>query len=198
MEIIKTNIEGVVIIEPRVFGDERGYFFESFNAREFSEKVCSTEFVQDNESMSRYGVLRGLHYQLPPFAQSKLVRVVKGRVLDVAADIRKGSPTFGRYAAAELSADNRRQLFIPRGVAHGFVVLSGEAVFQYKCDNFYMPEYEGGIAWNDPDLGIDWRIPEADIILSGKDVRLPLLKEAEVFDYSKDYYVGGGVSLKKK
>ena len=159
MEVIKSDIEGVVIIEPRIFEDSRGYFFESFSEREFVEKVCNTHFVQDNESKSSYGVVRGLHFQRPPHAQSKLVRVVEGTVLDIAVDIRRGSPTFGRYVAVELSAENHRQLFIPRGFAHGFAVLSEKAVFQYKCDNYYAPQSEGAIAWNDPAIGIDWRIP---------------------------------------
>ena len=169
MNIIKTSIEGVVIIEPRLFKDERGYFFESFNQREFEEKVCKTTFVQDNESKSGYGVIRGLHYQKPPFAQSKLVRVIKGAVLDVAVDIRKGSPTFGQHVAVELTEENHRQLFIPRGFAHGFSVLSEEVIFQYKCDEFYHPEAEGVIAWNDTELGIDWKIPRDKVILSEKD-----------------------------
>lgn len=169
MNIIKTSIEGVVIIEPRLFKDERGYFFESFNQREFEEKVCKTTFVQDNESKSGYGVIRGLHYQKPPFAQSKLVRVIKGAVLDVAVDIRKGSPTFGQHVAVELTEENHRQFFIPRGFAHGFSVLSEEVIFQYKCDEFYHPEAEGAIAWNDTELGIDWKIPRDKVILSEKD-----------------------------
>ncbi|MBR3411449.1 MAG: dTDP-4-dehydrorhamnose 3,5-epimerase [Bacteroidales bacterium] len=170
MEVIKTSIPGVLIIEPRVFGDSRGYFFESFNLREFTEKVgFDVSFVQDNESMSCYGVVRGIHFQCPPFAQSKLVRVVKGRVLDVAVDIRKGSPTYGKYEAVELSAENHRQFFMPRGIAHGFSVLSDEVVFQYKCDNYYAPQSEGAIAWDDPDLAIDWRIPADKVILSEKD-----------------------------
>ena len=164
MEIIKTNIEGVVIIEPRIFKDDRGYFFESFSQREFEEKVCKTTFVQDNESKSSYGVLRGLHFQKPPFAQSKLVRVIKGAVLDVAVDIRKGSLTFGQYVSVELTGENHRQFFIPRGFAHGFSVLSEEVIFQYKCDNFYSPQSEGAIAWNDPDLNIDWRIPAEKVL----------------------------------
>ena len=155
MNIIETDIKSVVIIEPRLFRDERGYFFESFNQNVFIEKVCKTMFVQDNESKSSYGVIRGLHFQKPPFAQSKLVRVVKGAVLDVAVDIRKGSPTFGKHISVELTEDNHRQFFIPRGFAHGFSVLSEEVVFQYKCDNFYAPQCEGAIAWDDPDLGID-------------------------------------------
>ena len=177
MEIIKTNIEGVVIIEPRIFKDDRGYFFESFSQREFEEKVCKTTFVQDNESKSSYGVLRGLHFQKPPFAQSKLVRVIKGAVLDVAVDIRKGSPTFGQYVSVELTGENHRQFFIPRGFAHGFSVLSEEVIFQYKCDNFYSPQSEGAIAWNDPDLNIDWRIPAEKAVLSEKDSKHPRLKD---------------------
>lgn len=179
MEIIKTNIEGVIIIEPRIFKDDRGYFFESFSQREFEEKVCKTTFVQDNESKSSYGVLRGLHFQKPPFAQSKLVRVIKGAVLDVAVDIRKGSPTFGQYVSVELTGDNHRQFFIPRGFAHGFSVLSEEVIFQYKCDNFYAPQSEGAIAWNDPDLNIDWRIPIEEVVLSEKDSKHPKLKDLQ-------------------
>lgn len=169
MNIIKTDIEGVVIIEPKVFGDSRGYFFESYSQRDFNSLVGEVNFVQDNESKSCYGVIRGLHFQKPPFEQSKLVRVVKGKVLDVAVDIREGSPTFGKHVAVELSEDNHRQLFIPKGFAHGFSVLSEEAVFQYKCDSFYAPEYEGAIAWDDPALGIDWRIPVDKVIISEKD-----------------------------
>lgn len=176
MNIIETPIPGVVIIEPRLFLDARGYFFESFNQREFEEKVCKTTFVQDNESKSSYGVIRGLHFQRPPFAQSKLVRVVKGAVLDVAVDIRKDSPTFGRHVTVELTEDNHRQFFIPRGLAHGFSVLSEEVIFQYKCDNFYAPQSEGAIAWDDPDLGIDWRIPANQVVLSEKDKHHPLLR----------------------
>jgi len=176
MNIIKTGIEGVVIIEPRVFGDARGYFFESYNARDFAE-VADVTFVQDNESRSCYGVVRGLHFQRPPFAQSKLVRVVEGRVLDVAVDIRKGSPTYGRHVVAELSAENHRQFFLPQGFAHGFAVLSETAVFQYKCDNLYHPEAEGAIAWDDPTLAIDWQVPAADVILSDKDRHHPLFKD---------------------
>lgn len=190
MEVIKTEIEGVVIIEPKIFGDERGYFFESFNAAEFARKVgVNTVFVQDNESKSKYGVLRGLHFQKGEFAQSKLVRVVEGRVIDVAVDIRRGSPTFGKHVAVELSNENKRQLFIPRGFAHGFAVLSEEAVFQYKCDNLYAPDHEGAIAWNDPKIGIDWQIRPEDAILSEKDKKHPTLDEAEeLFDYNTDYY----------
>lgn len=190
MNIIKTDIPEVVIIEPKVFGDRRGYFFESFSERDFAANVREVRFVQDNESKSCYGVLRGLHFQKPPHAQSKLVRVVKGRVLDVAVDIRRGSPTFGRYVAVELSEENHRQFFIPRGFAHGFVVLSEEAVFQYKCDDFYAPQCEGAIAWDDPDLGIEWGIPMEDVILSEKDKAQHGLKDAaELFDYSTDYYI---------
>ena len=177
MEIIKTQIEGVLIIEPRLFKDERGYFFESFNQKEFEDKICKTTFVQDNESKSTYGVVRGLHFQKPPFAQSKLVRVVKGSVLDVAVDIRKDSPTFGQHVAVELTEDNHRQFFIPRGFAHGFSVLSKEVIFQYKCDNFYATQSEGAIAWDDPNLGIDWRISIDEILLSEKDKSHPRLAE---------------------
>ena len=177
MEVIKTNIEGVIIVEPRIFKDGRGYFFESFSQREFEEKVCKTTFVQDNESKSSYGVVRGLHFQKPPFAQSKLVRVIKGAVLDVAVDIRKGSPTFGQYVSVELTGENHRQFFIPRGFAHGFSVLSEEVIFQYKCDNFYSPQSEGAIAWNDSDLNIDWRIPAEKVVLSEKDSKHPRLKD---------------------
>ena len=180
MKITTTAIEGVVILEPEVFGDERGYFFESFSQREFEEKVCRTTFVQDNESSSRYGVLRGLHFQKPPHAQAKLVRVVKGKVLDIAVDIRKGSPTFGHHVSTELSGENKRQLFIPRGFAHGFAVLSNEVVFQYKCDRYYVPHSEGGILWNDPALGIDWKLPEEDVILSEKDKKNVLLNELKL------------------
>lgn len=189
MEVIKTNIEGVVIIEPRIFRDERGYFFESFSQREFQEKVCNTVFVQDNESKSSYGVLRGLHFQKPPYAQSKLVRVIKGAVLDVAVDIRKGSPTFGQHVAVELTEDNHHQLFIPRGFAHGFSVLTDEVIFQYKCDNFYAPQSEGALAWDDPDLGIDWRLPAEKVILSEKDRHHSRLKDAEwLFDFNEKLY----------
>lgn len=189
MEVIKTNIEGVVIIEPRIFRDERGYFFESFSQREFQEKVCNTVFVQDNESKSSYGVLRGLHFQKPPYAQSKLVRVIKGAVLDVAVDIRKGSPTFGQHVAVELTENNHRQFFIPRGFAHGFSVLTDEVIFQYKCDNFYAPQSEGALAWDDPDLGIDWRLPAEKVILSEKDRHHSRLKDADwLFDFNEKLY----------
>lgn len=189
MQTTTTEIKDVIIIEPRLFRDERGYFFESYSERDFNAQVREVRFVQDNESKSSYGVLRGLHFQKPPFTQSKLVRVIRGAVLDVAVDIRKGSPTFGRHVAVELSEDNHRQLFIPRGFAHGFSVLTPEAVFQYKCDNFYAPQSEGAIAWNDPDLHIDWRIPAEDMILSEKDKRHPLLKDAEwLFSYKENLY----------
>lgn len=177
MEVIKTALDGVVIIEPRVFKDARGYFFESFSQREFDEKVRPVRFVQDNESMSTYGVMRGLHFQRPPFTQSKLVRCVKGRVLDVAVDIRKGSPTFGQHVAVELSEDNHRQVFISQGFAHGFSVLSDEAMIQYKCDNFYAPEADGGISIKDDSLGIDWLIPMDQAILSDKDLNHPRLED---------------------
>lgn len=179
MEVIRTEIEGLVIIEPRLFKDQRGYFFESFSEREFAEKVAPVRFVQDNESKSSYGVLRGLHFQKPPYAQAKLVRVIKGRVLDVAVDLRKGSLTYGKYEAVELSEDNHRQFFIPRGFAHGFCVLSDEVIFQYKCDNFYAPQSEGAVRWDDPDLAVDWKIPAEDVILSDKDRNHPGLRELE-------------------
>ena len=190
MEVIKTDIDGVVIIEPRIFSDERGYFFESFSQREFEEKVCKTVFVQDNESKSSYGVLRGLHFQKPPYTQSKLVRVIKGAVLDVAVDIRKGSPTFGKHIAVELSGENHRQFFIPRGFAHGFSVLTDEVIFQYKCDAFYAPQSEGALAWDDPDLGIDWKIPSDKVILLGKrPASLSFAKYASwLFDYNEKLY----------
>lgn len=189
MKVFKTHIEDVVIIEPDVFGDSRGYFFESYSQKKFDEQVRPVRFVQDNESKSKYGVLRGLHFQKGKDAQSKLVRVVKGRVLDVAVDIRKGSPTFGKYVAVELTEDNHRQLFVPRGFAHGFSVLSDEVIFQYKCDNLYAPESEGAVAWNDPDIGIDWQLPAEDVLLSAKDSAHPMLKDAtDLFDYNVDYY----------
>jgi len=177
MEVIKTDIDGVFIIEPRVFGDARGYFFESFSEREFKEKVGDIHFVQDNESMSKFGVMRGLHFQRPPYAQSKLVRCVKGKVIDVAVDIRKGSPTYGQHIAVELSEDNHRQFFVPRGFAHGFAVLSETAIFQYKCDNFYAPQADGGISILDESLGIDWQIPTEKALLSEKDLKHALLKD---------------------
>ncbi len=189
MEVIKTDIEGVVIIEPKVWRDERGYFFESFSQREFDEKVRPVKFVQDNESMSSYGVMRGLHFQCPPFTQSKLVRCVRGAVLDVAVDIRKGSPTYGRHVAVELTEDNHRQFFVPRGFAHGFAVLSDVAVFQYKCDNFYAPQADGGISIVDGSLGIDWRIPIDKAILSEKDTKHALLKDFDSpFSYDMNLY----------
>ena len=177
MNVIKTDIPDVVIIEPKVFGDSRGYFFESWNKRDFEEAIGPVNWVQDNESKSSYGVLRGLHFQKGDKAQAKLVRVVEGRVLDVAVDIRPGSPTFGKHVAVELSGENHRQVFIPRGFAHGFAVLSESAIFQYKCDNLYAPEAEGAIAWNDPALGIDWKIPADDVLLSAKDKCHPMLKD---------------------
>ena len=184
MEIIKTDIEGVIIIKPQIFKDSRGYFFESFSQREFNEKVTPIQFVQDNESCSSYGVMRGLHFQKPPYSQSKLVRCVKGSVLDVAIDIRKGSPTYGKHVAVELSAENHLQFFIPKGFAHGFAVLSEEAIFQYKCDEFYTPKSEGGIQLMDESLGINWPISADDAILSDKDKKYPKLSEiTSDFDY---------------
>lgn len=179
MNIIETTIKGVYIIEPRVFADARGYFFESFSEREFQEAVGPVHFVQDNESMSSYGVMRGLHFQRPPYTQAKLVRCVKGRVLDVAVDIRKGSPTYGQHVAVELSEDNHRQFFVPHGFAHGFSVLSETAIFQYKCDNYYAPQADGGISILDESLGIDWQIPMEKAILSEKDTKHALLKDFE-------------------
>lgn len=184
MKVTETAIDGVKIIEPTVHGDARGYFFESYVRRDFDREVGPVEFVQDNESASRGGVIRGLHFQRPPHAQAKLVRCVEGRVLDVAVDIRRGSPTYGHHVAVELSAENKRQLFVPRGCAHGFAVLSDRAVFQYKCDNYYAPEAEGGISVADAALGIDWHIDPAKAILSDKDVKLPLFKDFESpFEY---------------
>ena len=179
MQVIKTPIEGLLIIEPRIFKDQRGYFFESYSQREFDEKVGPVRFVQDNESMSSYGVMRGLHFQRPPYTQSKLVRCVRGAVLDVAVDIRRGSSTYGQHVAVELTEENPRQFFIPKGFAHGFAVLSETAVFQYKCDEFYHPEADGGIAITDQSLGIDWRIPTDQAILSEKDTKHPLLKDLD-------------------
>ena len=184
MNIIKTAIDGILIIEPRIFEDARGYFFESFSQREFDEKVApilghTVTFVQDNESKSSYGVMRGLHFQRPPFTQSKLVRCVKGSVLDIAVDIRKGAPTYGQHVAVELTEENHRQIFIPKGFAHGFAVLSETAVFQYKCDEFYHPEADGGISILDDTLGIDWKIPTEKVILSDKDTKHLLLKDFE-------------------
>ena len=189
MEIIKTALEGVVIIEPRIFKDERGYFYESFSQREFDEKVMPVRFVQDNESMSVKNVIRGLHYQKMPYTQSKLVRCTQGIVLDVVVDIRKGSPTYGQHITVELTGENHRQLFIPRGFAHGFAVLSDTAVFQYKCDSFYAPQAEAGIQLGDEALGIDWRIPMEEAILSGKDLKYPLLKDTvSDFDINDQLY----------
>lgn len=190
IEVKKTDIEGVLIIEPKVFGDARGYFLESFNAKEFAEKTgLNINFVQDNESMSSYGVMRGLHFQRPPFTQSKLVRCVRGAVLDVAVDIRKGSPTYGKHVAVELTEDNHRQFFVPRGFAHGFAVLSETAVFQYKCDNFYAPQADGGISILDGSLDIDWRIPTDKALLSEKDTKHALLKDFDSpFDINVNLY----------
>lgn len=190
ISVIKTDIEGVLIIEPKVFGDARGYFLESFNAKEFAEKTgLNISFVQDNESMSSYGVMRGLHFQRPPFTQSKLVRCVIGAVLDVAVDIRKGSPTYGQHVAVELTEDNHRQFFVPRGFAHGFAVLSDTAVFQYKCDNFYAPQADGGISILDESLGIDWKIPTKKALLSDKDTKHALLKDFDSpFDINVNLY----------
>lgn len=190
IEVIKTEIPGVLIIEPKVFGDARGYFFESFNAKEFAEKTClNITFVQDNESLSSYGVMRGLHFQNPPYTQSKLVRCVKGAVLDVAVDIRKGSPTYGKHVTVELTEDNHRQFFVPRGFAHGFAVLSDVAVFQYKCDNFYAPQADGGISILDDSLGIDWKISTEKALLSEKDIKHALLKDFDSpFDINVSLY----------
>ncbi|WP_320167916.1 dTDP-4-dehydrorhamnose 3,5-epimerase [Mangrovibacterium marinum] len=185
MNIIPTNIPDVLIFEPKVFGDSRGYFFESFRQDVFEQAVGKIQFVQDNQSRSSYGVLRGLHFQRPPYTQSKLVRCIEGEVLDVAVDIRIDSPTYGQYAAVKLSADNQRQLWVPQGFAHGFVVLSETAIFAYKCDNYYAPEYDGGIAWNDPSIGIDWLIPEKDIQLSGKDQQHPAMDAIKDFNYEQ-------------
>ncbi len=184
MKIVKSSISDVLIVEPRVFHDSRGYFMESYRESIFKSEGIDTKFIQDNESKSYYGVLRGLHYQLPPFSQSKLVRVISGRALDVAVDIRKGSPTFGKYVSAELSSDNKLMMFIPRGFAHGFLALSDECIFQYKCDNYYSPAHEGSIRWNDKELNIDWRIPYEDIILSPKDTNHPSLAQAKLFNYT--------------
>ena len=186
MEILKTAIEGLLVIKPRVFEDARGYFFESFSQREFEEKVGKVVFVQDNESMSSYGVMRGLHFQRPPYTQSKLVRCVKGTVLDVAVDIRKGSPTYGQHVAIELSEQNHLQFFIPHGFAHGFAVLSETVVFQYKCDNFYAPQADDGISILDKSLDIDWHIPVERAILSEKDTKHLLLKD---FDSPFEYKI---------
>lgn len=189
MEVIKTELDGVVIIEPRIFKDKRGYFFESFSQKEFDQKVKPIQFVQDNESMSTYGVMRGLHYQRMPYTQSKLVRCTKGKILDVAVDIRKGSPTFGKHVTIELSEENHRQVFIPRGFAHGFAVLSETAILQYKCDNFYEPKADAGILLLDETLNIDWGIPLEKAILSEKDLKHPCLKDIEPeFDINDKLY----------
>lgn len=180
--VLEMEISGVVVIQPQVFEDSRGYFFESFSQRRFEQVIGKTVFVQDNESKSSYGVVRGLHYQLPPYAQAKLVRVVRGRIWDVAVDLRRGSATFGKYVAVELTEDNKRQFFIPRGFAHGFSVLSEEAVVQYKCDSYYVPQAEGGISFDDPELAIDWKIPREDMVLAPKDLNRPGLCDAYVFD----------------
>ena len=182
MEYIETDIKGVYVIEPRVFNDARGYFMEAWKKSEFEEHIGNVQFIQDNESKSSYGVLRGLHYQKGVASQAKLVRVIKGRVLDVAVDIRRSSPTFGKHVMVELSEDNKRQFFIPRGFAHGFLVLSDEAIFIYKVDNPYAPQQEAGIRWNDPELGIEWPIDPKDVQTSEKDMKQPLLKDAELFD----------------
>jgi dTDP-4-dehydrorhamnose 3,5-epimerase len=187
MKFIKTEIPEVVIVEPKVFGDERGYFMETFRQDLFEKNIREINFIQDNESKSKRGVLRGLHYQLPPFAQSKLVRVIKGSVIDVAVDIRKGSPTFGKYVAVELSEGNKRQLFIPRGFAHGFLVTSDEAVFTYKVDNCYSPECDRSIRFDDPDININWNFSKDEILVSDKDKNAPFLKDAEVFEYTDLY-----------
>ena len=182
MEYKETAIKGVWILEPKVFNDARGYFFESWRKADFEAHIGSVDFIQDNESKSSYGVLRGLHYQKGEYSQAKLVRVIKGRVLDVAVDIRKSSPTFGSYVAVELSEDNKRQFFIPRGFAHGFLVLSDEAVFTYKVDNVYAPGHEASIRWNDPDLAITWPIAAADVLTSEKDLRASTFRDAVTFD----------------
>ncbi|MBQ2673849.1 MAG: dTDP-4-dehydrorhamnose 3,5-epimerase [Prevotella sp.] len=182
MEFKKTSIDGVYVIEPRVFNDARGYFFETWKKSEFEANIGPVEFVQDNESKSSFGVLRGLHYQKGEFSQAKLVRVIKGKVLDVAVDIRKSSPTFGQYEMVELSDENKRQFFIPRGFAHGFLVLSDEAIFTYKVDNIYAPQAEAGIRWNDPDVGIQWPIDLEKVMTSEKDLKQPFLRDAEVFE----------------
>ena len=186
MQVIKTAIPDVLLFEPKVFGDERGYFFESFRKDVFDQHAGARTFVQDNESFSSYGVLRGLHYQKPPFTQGKLVRVIRGSVLDVAVDIRKGSPTFGRHVIELLNDQNRRMLWIPPGFAHGFAVLSETAVFNYKCDAYYAPDYDAGIRWNDPAIGIDWQLPLADISLSEKDARQPMLRDIKGVDLNPE------------
>lgn len=190
MEFIRQSVPDVILVKPKVFGDERGYFMETFRQNQFEAFIGhEVKFCQDNESKSSKGVLRGLHFQLPPFAQSKLVRVIEGEVLDVAVDIRKGSPTFGQVVAAKLSAENKQQLFVPRGFAHGFVVLSESAIFSYKCDNYYSPENDRGLAFNDPELSIDWQLPHNELMLSDKDQKQPVLSElGDSFEYGVDYY----------
>ena len=189
MKITETSIPDVCIIEPKIFGDHRGYFIESYNKEKFPNKYQHINFVQDNESMSSKGVLRGLHYQLPPFTQTKLIRVIKGSILDVVVDIRKGSPFFGKHISMELTSENKNQLLIPRGFAHGFIVLSETAIVSYKCDNYYNPEYDRGILFSDPDINIDWKLPDNNIILSEKDKVQPLLKDsADLFDYNTNLY----------
>ncbi len=189
MNVMETEIPDVKIIEPKIFGDARGYFFESWSDQRYRDAGIDCNWVQDNESRSRFGVLRGLHYQAAPYTQAKLVRVILGAVLDVAVDIRKGSPTFGKHVAVELSGENKRQLFVPRGFAHGFVVLTDDVIFQYKCDNLYVPSHERGIAFNDPALGIDWKVQVEHFILSPKDTVNPLLKDAELFEISNPEYL---------
>ena len=190
INVVKTEIPDVVIVTPYIFHDDRGYFYESFNQNEFDERVRPVKFVQDNQSFSTKGTLRGLHYQKGEHAQSKLVRVVLGSVLDVAVDIRKGSPTFGKHVLVELSAENRKQLFIPRGFAHGFLALTDEVIFQYKCDNFYNKESEGGIRYDDPDINIKWfDTGVSQLVISEKDIKHPTLKDSDyLFDYNTDYY----------
>lgn len=190
MEFIPQSIPEVVLVKPKVFGDERGYFVETFRQDQFETAIgYKVNFCQDNESKSTKGVLRGLHFQLPPFAQSKLVQVIEGKVLDVAVDIRKGSPTFGDYVSVELSAENKHQLFVPRGFAHGFIVLSENATFAYKVDNYYSPEHDRGLAYNDASIGLDWQLPLSSILLSDKDKKQPCLSDlAEFFEYGKSYY----------
>ncbi len=190
MNFVRTKIPDIVIIEPKVHGDDRGYFVETFRQDKLEDFLgFKVNFCQDNESKSSYGVLRGLHYQLPPFSQTKLVRVIDGTVLDVAVDIREGSPTFGKHVSVELTGENKRQLFVPRGFAHGFVVISESATFAYKVDNFYSPECDRGIAFDDVSIGVDWKIEKDKMLLSPKDTKQPLLKDAELFDYAKDLYV---------
>ncbi|MBO4632430.1 MAG: dTDP-4-dehydrorhamnose 3,5-epimerase [Lentisphaeria bacterium] len=189
MDVLETEIPDVKIVVPKVFGDARGYFFESWNQQKYEDYGIACNWIQDNESKSRFGVLRGLHYQAAPYTQAKLVRVMHGAVLDVAVDIRKGSPTFGKHVAVELSAENKYQLFVPRGFAHGFVVLSNEVLFAYKCDNKYMPSHERGIAFNDPSLGIDWKVNLENYILSEKDTKNPLLQDAELFNFETREYM---------